>query len=103
MESLEHSTSDEHLLRRIRGEYLEMPGLRLTRDQAQRLWALDATTCARLLDRLIDAKFLQRAADGRYGRVGDGSVRRAPGRMLKADIDVDSWQRRPTHRIRSTV
>ena len=103
MESLEHSTSDEHLLRRIRGEYLEMPGLRLTRDQAQRLWVLDATTCTRLLDCLIDARFLRRDADGRYGRIGDSSLRRAAGRMLKADINAESWQRRPTHRIRSAV
>ena len=29
------------LLGRIRGEYLEMPGLKLTLAQAQRLWGLD--------------------------------------------------------------
>jgi hypothetical protein len=28
-------------LRRVKGEYLEMPGLRLTPAQAQRLWGLD--------------------------------------------------------------
>src|SRR5262245_7291557 len=35
----------ESLLRRIEGEYLEMPGLQLTREQAQRLWVLDCDTC----------------------------------------------------------
>jgi hypothetical protein len=32
------------LLRRIRAEYLEMPGLRLTAPQAQRLFGLDSET-----------------------------------------------------------
>ena len=40
------TTAQEDILRRIRGEYLEMPGLRLTSVQAQRLWGLDARTCA---------------------------------------------------------
>lgn len=101
MDPLEQSASDEQLLHRVRGEYLEMPGLRLTREQAQRLWAVDATTCTRLLDCLTDTKFLQRDANGRYARIGDGSARRVPIRMLKTDINVDSWQSRPTLRIRS--
>ena len=32
------------LVHRVRGEFLEMPGLRLTRAQAQRLWGLDEET-----------------------------------------------------------
>ena len=47
----EHRPLDEGLLRRIRSEFLEMPGLRLSREQAQRLWALDAATCDRVLER----------------------------------------------------
>lgn len=61
--------SREQLLRRIRGEYLEMPGLRLTREQAQRLWALDRQTCAAVLEFLVDQKFLTRAPDGTYARL----------------------------------
>ena len=38
--------SREQLLRRICVEYLEMPGLQLTRPQAQRQWGLDDHTCA---------------------------------------------------------
>jgi hypothetical protein len=37
---------------RIRGEFLEMPGLRLTPRQASRLWAVDASTSEFVLDSL---------------------------------------------------
>lgn len=74
----------DHMLRRIRGEYLEMPGLRLTRRQAQRLWGLDEQTCAQLLDSLTEAKFLHRKDDGTYGRLTDGADAAPPLRMAKA-------------------
>jgi hypothetical protein len=32
---------DDALIQRVYGEFLEMPGLRLTCQQAQRLWGLD--------------------------------------------------------------
>lgn len=51
-------------LRMIRKEYLEMPGLHLTRRQAQRLWDLDPPTCDALLDALVAVKFLRRDGDG---------------------------------------
>jgi hypothetical protein len=38
------------LLARIRGEYREMPGLRLTVAQACRLWQLDAPTCTAVIE-----------------------------------------------------
>lgn len=56
----------QQLLARIRGEYGEMPGLRLTFPQACRLWAVDATTCKTVLADLVDERFLHRAADGSY-------------------------------------
>ena len=31
----------DEVLRRVQGEFLEMPGLRLTGAQARRLWGLD--------------------------------------------------------------
>ena len=43
------------LLRRIRAEYLEMPGLRLTAPQAQCLFGLDPETCD-AVSTLLDAK-----------------------------------------------
>lgn len=54
------------LLTRIRGEFLEMPGLRLTSAQAARLWALDRRTSERILDGLTTAGFLLRSREGAY-------------------------------------
>jgi len=59
------------ILGRIRGEYLEMPGLCLTPAQAQRLWGLDALTCANLLTALTAERFLFLRQDGTYGRLSD--------------------------------
>jgi len=53
---------------RIRGEYLEMPGLRLTLAQAGRFWSLDQGACARVLDALVASGFLMRSPEGLYGR-----------------------------------
>jgi hypothetical protein len=58
----------EEVLQRIQGEYLEMPGLRLTAAQAQRLWGLEPETCFSLLAALVDANFLRRTRDGAYVR-----------------------------------
>ena len=48
----------EELLRRVRAEFLEMPGLRVTRAQARRLWALDPTLCETVLAALVESNFL---------------------------------------------
>jgi hypothetical protein len=61
--------SNEEILRRVQGEYLEMPGLRLTEPQARRLWGLDAASCDALLGALVDAKFLFRTRDGAFMRI----------------------------------
>lgn len=45
-----------------------MPGLSLTRTQAQRLWQLDETTCRTLLSRLVASGFLQLTVKGHYTR-----------------------------------
>ena len=52
----------------IRSEYLAMPGLSLTRAQAQRLWGLDPETCETLLDQMVLARFLRRTPNARYVR-----------------------------------
>lgn len=62
------STTDE-VLRRVQGEFLEMPGLRLTQPQARRLWGLDAASCDALLGALVEANFLFRTRDGAFMRV----------------------------------
>jgi len=58
----------EELLRRVRSEFVEMPGLRLTEPQARRLWGLDQASCAMLLDRLVEVRFLKRTSDGAFLR-----------------------------------
>ena len=68
------------VLQRIQGEYLEMPGLRLTAAQAQRLWGLDRDVCQALLDALIDAKFLSRTRDGAFVRIDGARPRATLGR-----------------------
>ena len=80
------SLPEEPQLHRIRGEYLEMPGLRLTRPQAQRLWGLDEQTCIELLDRLVDLKFLVVGADGNYMRLTEGTIVPQALRMAQANL-----------------
>jgi hypothetical protein len=53
---------------RIMAEYREMPGLSLTRTQAQRLWHLDEHTCRMVLTRLVATGFLRLTAKGHYTR-----------------------------------
>ena len=56
----------DSLLPRVRGEYLEMPGLRMTLAQACRLWQVDASTCVKLFDLLVSDGFLYKTATGFY-------------------------------------
>ena len=65
-------------LDRVRGEYLEMPGLRLTLAQAARFWSLDPGACARTLDALVKERFLVVASDGLYARAGSLRQEGAP-------------------------
>ncbi len=64
------------LLTRIRAEYLEMPGLRLTLGQAQRLCGVERALCTRVLDALVAERFLCVKANGMYARLTDGDVSR---------------------------
>jgi hypothetical protein len=72
------------VLKRIRAEYLEMPGLRLTLEQAERLCGVERTLCKMVLDALVDVMFLCMKLDGTYGRLTDGEVPRP--RPAKADL-----------------
>jgi hypothetical protein len=77
----------DEVLQRIQGEYLEMPGLRLTAAQAQRLWGLERDVCDALLGALVDAKFLSRTRDGAFVRV-DGAQPGAFGARRGARMAV---------------
>jgi hypothetical protein len=66
----------EQAFERIRAEYLEMPGMRLTPDQVRRLSGIDSAVCRLVLDDLVRAKFLRRAPDGSYARWSDEGASR---------------------------
>jgi len=57
------------LLQRVRSEFNEMPGLRLTPAQAARLLGLDNGSCQRVLSTLVSSAFLRWTADGSVIRV----------------------------------
>ena len=73
------------LVTRIRGEYLEMPGLRLTLEQAQRLCGVERTLCKRVLDALVETMCVR--TDGAYARLIDGDVGRP--QPAKADLGAE--------------
>ena len=51
---------------RVRAEFLEMPGLRLTLAQATRLWGMEQALCATVMDALVRASFLRPTSGGTY-------------------------------------
>lgn len=61
-------TDLNHLLQVVQAEYLEMPGLQLTKPQVQRLWGLDSPTCEAVLTTLERTRFLRRSVRNSYVR-----------------------------------
>jgi hypothetical protein len=57
-------------MRRIQSEFFEMPGLHLTKLQAQRLWSLDSQFCGQLLDALVSARILEKTPRDAYVLAG---------------------------------
>ena len=57
------------LVDRVRSEFIEMPGLRLTLPQAARLWGLDLTSCEAVVDVLVQCEFLHRTPSGTVARI----------------------------------
>lgn len=64
------------LLKRVRAEYREMPGLSLTAAQAQRLWGVERRTCEAVLAYLIESRFLRRTDRGLFVRARRAQARR---------------------------
>jgi hypothetical protein len=58
---------------RVRAEYLEMPGLSLTKWQMRRLWVIDADTCDAVVSALVASGFLRQSVHQTYTR-GDSYV-----------------------------
>ena len=69
--------SAAQVLRRVRAEYLEMPGLSLTAAQIQRLCGVDQGVCETALRILVESGFLSMRADGLYGRFRNPDISRA--------------------------
>ena len=78
----------DDVLQRIQGEYVEMPGLRLTPAQAQRLWGLERDVCDALLGALVDAKFLAQTRDGAFVRMEGAKPTRLSGVSTKQKLAV---------------
>ena len=93
------TTFDTQLIRRVRGEFLEMPGLRLTFRQARRLWGLDEDTCTCLLEALVVSGFLVREDDEQYARAFDGE----PPNTWIAGTGSGGRQRQPQRDDGSTL
>jgi hypothetical protein len=58
--------SRRRVVERVLAEFREMPCLRLTAAQAQRLFGLRSDISARVIEELIRDGHLRRGADGRY-------------------------------------
>ena len=82
------SPFDETLVQRVCGEFMEMPGMRLTCAQAQRLWGLDRATCLALLEFLVGTRFLCRPVPGLYARLTNGQAAHLRPRMAAARLDA---------------
>ena len=82
-----HDVLTEPIVRRICSEYVEMPGLRLSRKQAQRLWGLDEEVCGQILEFLVKTGFLKLGAHDTYGRLTEGPVAFPRLRTAKAHLN----------------
>ena len=60
----------ERIVSRVREEFREMPGLRLTPEQATRLWGLEEKTCAAVIERLVASEYLRWTPAGSVTRTG---------------------------------
>ena len=58
----------DEVVRRVRGEFLEMPGLVLTFPQAERLWGLEQDLCRKVINALIGSEFLRCTSAGTIAR-----------------------------------
>ena len=54
------------LLQRVREQYQEMPGLKLTKPQAMRLFGVAPSVCAAMLRALVMENFLSRTGNGLF-------------------------------------
>jgi hypothetical protein len=86
---------DQRVLERLRAEYLEMPGMKLTIEQIQRLCGIEPRACRLVLDALVKASFLRLNSDGTYVRLteGSGSLQRTAKAALQPKPFVTTSRR----------
>ena len=70
-----NSASRGQLLDRVRAEFREMPCLRLTCGQAQRLFGMRPDVCERVFATLVSEGTLTCGSDARYGVRADVALR----------------------------
>jgi hypothetical protein len=63
---MNNTTSAVDWLRLIQAEYREIPGLKLTKPQAQRLWGLEGHVCDALFEALLASRFLNKTPTQAY-------------------------------------
>jgi hypothetical protein len=91
------TTIDETMLRRVYSEFLEMPGLRPTLEQAQLLFGMDRAACLELLEFLVEAEYLCRSPGKTYGLRDEGAGgkrRRSSGGLRPVGTDSSEAQRK---------
>jgi hypothetical protein len=55
-------------MQQIRAEYVEMPGLSLSKDQMCRMWRIDEPLCDAVVGALLASDFLEKRPGGLYAR-----------------------------------
>src|SRR5207253_10411615 len=68
---MDSTTRVSQALERLKGMFLDVPGTRLSIDEASRLSGFDETTCSAIVKALEDARFLKRQRDGVFTRASD--------------------------------
>jgi hypothetical protein len=71
-------------LERLRAEFLEMPGLRLTAEQVHRFCGVERADCVSALDELVRENFLSEKPDGTYARATEGHQSQSRKRTARA-------------------
>ena len=80
--------ADVFSLRRLWNEYVDLPGLRLTLEQIERLMNVDAATCESVLAAMVELGLLRKAADGTYARAAVRHRSIPPLRIKKAGAEA---------------
>jgi hypothetical protein len=83
-------TVEADLRSHIQAEFRDLPGLRLSVEQGERLWSVDHDLCGRVLDELVVAGFLRRDNNHLFAR----AFRRSPSpprRAIRGMTDNQPW------------